>query len=304
MAKRDTAAARKINKIFSDSGLEIGFFARHLQTGTTISRNADALFPTASVFKVPVMAEVYRQAAAGRFALSDRIALEARHKTLSSGVMQTLSDGLSPTIRDLCVLMIIVSDNTATEVLLERIGIDNVNKFIHSLGLNDIHVSFGVHAMFLHAWGLPLDAAFSELWPRSHTLPMDYQSLTFARTPKSTVASARATAELMALLAERKVVSPEASRDMINILRDQTFNNRVARYLPWGKVAHKTGSMRGLRNDAGVIQRSRDDRIAFALCTFDSTPLPGGNSVLLAKRDHRVDDMMARVGRVLWDDFR
>src|SRR5215831_14377422 len=104
MAKPGMAAERKIKKVFASSGLEIGFFARHLQTNATISCNADALFPTASVFKVPVMAEVYRQAAAGRFALSDRIALEARHKTLSSGVMQTLSDGLSPTIRDLCVL--------------------------------------------------------------------------------------------------------------------------------------------------------------------------------------------------------
>ncbi len=294
----------KIQSLFDCSGVDVGFFARHLGSNATISRNPDALFPTASVFKVPVMAEVFHQAELGAFKLTDRIVLEDRHRTLSSGVIQTLSAGLAPTIRDLCVLMTIISDNTATEILLERIGIENVNRFMRSLGLDDIHVSFGVHAMFLHTWGLPKDAPLAELQRRSQVLPMDYQSLTFARTPESTVASARATAELMALLAERKVVTEEASRDMINILRDQMHNNRVARYLPWGKVAHKTGSMRGLRNDAGVIQRSREDRIAFALYTFDDTEIPGGNSALLVKRDHFVDDMMAEVGLALWEGFR
>jgi len=298
------SAESKIQKLFDQSKLEIGFHARHLASGATITRNPDALFPTASVFKVPVMTEVYHQASLGKFSLGDRIALEDRHKTLSSGVIQTLAPGLTPTIRDLCVLMTIISDNTATEILLERIGIENVNRFMRVLGLDDIHVSFGVHQMFLHVWGLSPGAELGEVQRRSHLLPMDYESLTFARTPESTTASARAMSELMAMLAERKIISDDASRDMINILRDQMHNNRVARYLPWGRVAHKTGSMRGLRNDAGVIQRSRDDRIAFALFTFDDTDIPGGNSILLAKRDHLVDDLMAEVGLILWEDFR
>src|SRR5262249_51545525 len=157
-------------------------------------RNPDALFPTASVFKVPVMAEVFHQAELGKFKLTDRIAHEDRHKTLSSGVIQTLSAGLSPTIRDLCVLMTIISDNTATEMLLERIGTENVNAFMRELAIEDIHVNFGVHEMFLHVWGLPKGSPLEEVQRSSRLLPMDYASLAFARTRESTVASARATA--------------------------------------------------------------------------------------------------------------
>ena len=298
------SATEKIESLLDESGLEIGFFARHLATGATIARNPDALFPMASVFKVPVMAEVYRQAAEGRFSLGDRLALEERHKTLSSGVLQALDTGLGLTIRDLCVLMTIISDNTATEMLLEKVGVENVKAFMHSLGLA-IHVNFGVHGMFLHTWHVESGpGSLRELRQKSLVEPMDYESLTFARTSDGTTASARATAQLLSMLAERKLVSEDASRDMTNILRDQMHNNRIARYLPWGKVAHKTGSMRGLRNDAGVMQRARDDRIVFALYTFDAIPIPGGNSVLLADRDHAIDDMMAKVGLVLWEEFR
>lgn len=289
--------------ILGREAIEVGFSALHLPSGEAVEINAAAPFPTASVCKVPIMAEVYRQAREGRFALGDRLRLEEEKKTLTTGVLLTLEPGLQPTIRDLCTLMTIVSDNTATTMLLELVGAERVTASMAALGLTSIRVTMTVHEMFLHAFGLPLDrpVGVPELAEAAQRRPMDYASLTFARTPDNTVASAGDMTRLMALLARRELVDAAASEEMIAILRRQQYSDRVPRYLPWRSVANKTGSMRGLRNDSGIIERGPEDLIAFTLFTFDPTPLPPANSPLLVERNQRVSALMAEVGQALWD---
>ena len=114
----------------------IGVAVKHLGTGEEASFNGDELFPMASVFKVPVIVELYKQVEAGRLSLDDKIMLKEADKVPGSGILRELSEGLGVTIKDLSRLMMILSDNTATDLIVERVGEDNVNATMKGLGLN------------------------------------------------------------------------------------------------------------------------------------------------------------------------
>lgn len=307
---RSSAAAAKIKRLiggatFGRRALDVGFYAKHLESGEVIEVNPDRVFPTASVFKVPVMAEVFRQARAGKFSLEDRLTLADAQKTLTTGILLAFDAGLQPTIRDLAEIMNIVSDNTATTMLVDLVGRENINELMAEIGCPEINVTLNVHEMFLHAWHLPLDRPVSvkRLAHAAGAKPMDYDSLTFDRSSRNTIATARATGRLFEKLARGAVVDRKASREMLEILRRQHFTSRIVKYLPWGSYANKTGSMRGLRNDSGLIWRGQRDRIVYSAYTFDPTPLPANNSELLVRRNEAVDELMGQIGLVLWEKF-
>src|SRR5215510_13870674 len=119
----------------------IGVSARDIKTGEEISINGDRLFPMASVYKIPIMVEVFRQIEAKKFSLDDRIEVGDEHRTLGSGVLTLLSNGLKPTVKDLITLMIVLSDNEATDILLKKVGAENVTAAMRSMGLNNIRVN-------------------------------------------------------------------------------------------------------------------------------------------------------------------
>lgn len=118
----------------------IGVAVRDIRTGEELSINGDRPFPMASVYKVPIMVEVFRQIEAKKFSLGDRIELGDEHRALGSGVLALLSNGLKPTIEDLITLMIVLSDNEATDILLKKVGAENVTATMRSMGLNNIRV--------------------------------------------------------------------------------------------------------------------------------------------------------------------
>ncbi len=295
----------RIEDVIAPLGIEVGFQATHLPTGEVVAIEPHRLFPTASVYKIPVMVEVYRQADAGRFSMSDRMALADAQRIIGSGVLQKLDAGLAPTIRDLVMLMIVVSDNTATHMLQERVGSAAVTQTMRRLGLQDINVSLPMPALFAHGYGLPPEPLpdYGQMLAASRERDMDYGGLAFRRSPENTTASAADMAALCAMILQGKAGSPAACADMLAILRAQQLRDRVPRFLPVGAVANKTGSFRKVRNDAGLILRGEGDAISFALFTHDPTDLPMGNSRVLARRNALVDLAMAEIGGILWDGF-
>lgn len=304
-----TQAASLIDRIAdlaAEEGVEIGFAARHVQSGRSIELNAEDPFPTASVFKVPVMLEVLRQIEEGRLALDQRLELLTEDKTLNTGVLLTLDDGLRPTLRDLMTLMIIISDNTATTMLLNLVGKQAVQDVLLQLGCTDSTVTMNVHEMFLHAWHLPLDrhVGVPELIDAARSRQMDYGSLTFARTRDNTISTAADMARLMAAIAEGGAPSPWVSTEARRILFLTQTTDRVPRYLEYRTVGNKTGTFRGLRNDCGLIVRAPDDEIAYAVFTFDPRPLPLADAQLAARRNTAVAEMMGRIGLILQEEFK
>ena len=282
--------ANEINALLSDPDIEFGISIKHIESKEEINLNPDLIFPTASVFKVPVMVEVFKQSHAGKFSLDDRLELRSEDKTLTTGVLLHLQEGLKPSIRDLMMLMTIVSDNTATSMLMNLVGADNVTQTMHALGLKTISVKMTVHEMFLHAFGIPAqkNVTVKQLAERASKVQMDYDSLTFSRTPENNVSSARDMTSLMEKIFNGEIVDKEACKEMLEILGYQQFNSRIPKYLPWRTVHHKTGTMRGLRNDSGIIFCNSDSHVAFTVYTFDKFVLPLGDKPIICRKESEV----------------
>ena len=224
-----------------------GVAARNLQTGEEVTWQADRAMPTASTFKFPVLVELFAQAEAGMLDLDERVPLLAADQVGGSGVLRDLLPGLQPTLRDLAMLMIVVSDNSATNMLLDRIGGPAaVTSAMQGLGLPSIVV---------------------------------HRRLIFSAAPRGPVAEAAPLdmMRLAALMADESLVSPAASREIRAIMARQHHHDQFPRYLcllPYAddneqprllRVLNKTGSNGGLRADVGLVQVGQSDLIAFSV---------------------------------------
>lgn len=118
----------------------VSLYARNLDSGRDVAINADEPVRTASTIKLPIACAVAKFVADGRHAWSDRLTIRAEDKVSGSGVLADFSDGESISLRDATTLMIIVSDNTATNLILDRVGGDPVNEYLASLGLERTRV--------------------------------------------------------------------------------------------------------------------------------------------------------------------
>lgn len=134
---REKTEAR-LREIVGSTRGAMGLAVVDLKSGERFQVNENFLFPQGSAIKIPIMMEVYKQAGEGRLKLTDQIAVDRAHMVGGSGVLQELGDSTSNlSIRDLCVLMIVVSDNTATNILIDKLGMENINRTIKSLGLKE-----------------------------------------------------------------------------------------------------------------------------------------------------------------------
>jgi beta-lactamase class A len=225
----------------------LGVAARNLETGEEITWQAERSMPTASTFKFPLLFEVFAQAEAGTLNLDERVPLLAQDQVGGSGALRDLLPGLQPTLRDLAMLMIVVSDNSATNMLLERVGGPvAVNAAMKALDLPSIVVN---------------------------------RRLMFSAAPRGPVAEAapQDMMKLAVMLAEGRLVSAEASREMRAIMARQHDHDQFPRYLallPYAedneqprllRVFNKTGAIGGLRADAGLVQVGDERTIAFSL---------------------------------------
>src|SRR5829696_2050943 len=113
---------RALDAILTQSGGELALAAMNLTTGEELARNDQRSMPTASVFKLPLLVEVFRQAEAGALDLDERVTLRAEDVVRGSGILRDFGPGLQPTLRDLAMMMVIVSDNSASNLLLDRVG--------------------------------------------------------------------------------------------------------------------------------------------------------------------------------------
>ncbi|EEF61037.1 beta-lactamase [Pedosphaera parvula Ellin514] len=130
-----TKTETQLQEIISHTRGAMGISVLDLTSNDRFDINAEMVFPQASAIKIPVLMEVYKQAHAGKFSLTDTRRIEKQDKTSGSGILFELGDGtVQMTIHDLCILMILISDNTATNLLIDLVGITNVNQTLNSLG--------------------------------------------------------------------------------------------------------------------------------------------------------------------------
>lgn len=278
----------------------MGVAVRDIATGQMISINGDRPFPMASAYKIPILVEVFRQAEAGKFSLDDRIELTAADRTLGSGVLTLMSPGLNPTIKDLATLMIILSDNQATDILLNKVGAENVTATMRSFGLKNIRVDRTTFEMIRDYLAL-IDAAAEGKTKQQLMNRPQLNTATPERVAKADtdfghvlkdVASPQDMARLLEKIVKGEAASESSCQQMMTILNRQQFNHRLPRYLPEGTgFAHKTGTIASTTNDAGVMF-VRGHAVALVVFTVDKRTGRG-----------EVEEQMGRLARVVYDFF-
>jgi beta-lactamase class A len=194
--------------------------------GAAWQHHGDRKFSAASTVKIPIMVEVYRQIDAGRCALDDRVQLSEADKAPGSGVLLHLHAGIELTLNDLIYLMISISDNTATNMLIRLAGLEAINRTMRELGMTGSNLSRAMR-------GRP---ALAEE-PENYATPNDY-------------------ARAIAAILDGTAASPAACEAMQAMLERQQNARRIARHVPasgqvrWGS---KTGSIPGVTNDVGYV---------------------------------------------------
>lgn len=264
----------------------MGVAAKNLATGETVFVNADVPFPTASVIKVGVMVEVFHQIAEGRLRRADAITLTDAAKVGGSGVLQRMHGGLALTVGDLLDLMMTVSDNTATNLLIARVGTANVDRRLVSHGLTRTRL-------------------FRPTFRDGHPDVFPEEEKEFGLG----VTTPREMARLLELIAEGRVVDRAASEAMIAIMREQAFRTMIPRSLPetdevdvankpgWDSEKHPdaSGVKRHVRGDAAIVTTPRGRYVIaiHARQVADTRWGPDNEAVVLA----------GRISRMVYDAF-
>jgi len=229
-----------IEQRIQKSGADVGIAFRTLDGQTEWYWHADDVFHAASTMKVPVMIELFHQAREGKLKLEDTLLVKNEFHSLVDGSVFKLNpaddseadlykaEGQARTLRQLCELMITVSSNLATNLLIDKLGVENIRASVHALHADGMSVLRGVE-----------------------------DSKAFAAGRNNTT-TARGLSQLLEAIAEGKAVDPDASRQMTEILTRQKFNEAIPAGLPAGTtVAHKTGEVTKGHHDAAIVLATR-----------------------------------------------
>ncbi len=225
---------------------KVFLFAKNLDTGETYGVDPDARVRTASTIKFPIMVEAFAQVAEGKLKWTDEVVLKADRKVQGSGVLQELSDGLRLPVLDAVKLMIVLSDNTATNLVLDVVTADAVNARMEALGLKETRS--------LRKIGGGGESKARDLLDNA-------KKGIGVSTPREMVT-------LLEKVENGEVVSRDASRAMIEILKHQQYHDGIGRTLRDVTVANKTGALDHLRSDVGIVYTTRG-RIAMAITCED-----------------------------------
>ena len=238
-------------------------YARHLPTGREIAIRADEPMNALSVIKIPVMVLAYRDAEAGTLDLDERYRIRPEDLRRGSGLLQTFAPGLEPTWRDLVTQMIVTSDNTATDIMIARLGQERVNEMLSAFGYGRTRLRATTGDLFRRVWVMadPVNAALSHREVFERGFPSDEEAsartFRFEGDPEEWLGSitAREIAGLLARIHNAEVASRASSDEMIAILERQFYGTRLPRYIRFrASVAHKTGDWPPYAgNDVGIL---------------------------------------------------
>lgn len=205
---------------------QISVWYEDLTSGEVHAYNAEQPLIAASVIKLFIMAEAFAQFESGSLRRDEEFAVEPAAKMPSCGALTYLHDGIRVTALDLVTLMIILSDNTATNLLIDRLGIDAINRRIKQIGAEGCRLN---RKLF--------DAEASSRGIENYI-------------------TASGVAKLLRMIWKEELVSPSASREMLAILKNQRLNGKIPFFLDC-PIAHKTGEDSGITHDAAIVLSDR-----------------------------------------------
>ena len=224
-----------------------------------IGVNMDVLYPTASTFKIPLIYALYQMTDRDEISLSKRITIQESDRTPGSGVLQDLDPGLSPTIRDLAVLMTVVSDNEATDLLYNIVGANRIHAALDNLQLTKTRVPMNTRGLLFDYVGLDAnnpEHTYDEAIRRMRADEFNYEGAAWSDKEGSgnDLTTPREMTALCDAIEQGIGLSSSSREGIIDIMKRQKFNERIPAGVPEKiQIAHKTGSIKGVRNDAGIV---------------------------------------------------
>jgi beta-lactamase class A len=238
-------------------------YAKNLATGAEIAIRADVPMNTASVIKIPVMVLAERDADAGRFDLDERYIIRPEDLRRGSGLLQTFAPGLSPTYRDLATQMIITSDNTATDIMIGKVGLDRVNAMLREMGYANTRLLMTTGDLFREVWVMadPNNRSMShrDIFERGFPTGAAMTTRMPAFVADSTKWLGRTTAREISRMLEEietcKVASKRGCDELRAVMRRQFYSSRLPQRIgSRAAIGHKTGDWPPyLGNDVGII---------------------------------------------------
>ena len=274
----------------------VGVVARHLETGKSIEHNADEVFFTASTFKVPILAEMYRQVDAGGLDLSQRVEITDALRVPGSGVLRELGEGIAPTLHDLAMLMIIVSDNLATDIVYHTVGKDDLNRTMADLGLSKTKLPMSCRDLLFSLAGLTVSESLDDFWELSDRVEQGYRGLhpdcDALNEEKSDVSSPADMVRLLETVHNGDFLSEESRDGMLHILKRQKLRSIIPHYLPPDVIAaHKTGGVYSVRCDVGIVWGPSGP---YAVAIMAKRITDGVD----------LDPKLARISRIVYDEMQ
>lgn len=278
-----------------------GIYVKSLDTGEEIAINADREMDTMSDIKIPLLVDVFRQVDAGRLNPADRIVMRTADKRFGTGVLRTLDDGLNLSFHDALMLMIIQSDNTATDMAFARAGgPEHVTRTMHQLGLDSV-IATGTTFDWFRALAEAGDPSYAKLTPAELFTKGFPNKLTDAEVEKFHfegkhpfgLSSARDMGRLLEMIATNKAASTKSCKEMLRLMGMQQMRTRIPKYIEDdANTPHKTGDFPPyIANDVGLIET------------------PAGRVVVVFFSAHHrgfyseLEDAIARMSEQVWDYF-
>jgi len=260
-AQEDVALDAQLKAIAAAHHGEVTLFARNLKTGQTTALKPDELVKTASVIKLGILLDAAEQIRAGKTALDEKLVLEKRNQVAGSGVLTVLDTPLALTLKDTLTLMVVVSDNTATNVAIDRLGLAHINATLRAAGLTQTVLYKKVYV------------------PAQGPMPADQPKFGLGKT------TAREMASIMERLTECRLSldgsAPLAGDGplcgaLLHMLREQQDRNSLPRYIEaldtsehGSAIANKTGALDQVRNDVALIA-TKNGPVVIAAFTWEN----------------------------------
>ena len=289
-AQEDTALTAQLQPLIQVHHGHVALYAHDISSGKTVAINADTPVPTASVIKLTVLFEALKQIQEGKAHFDDKVALTKANQVEGSGVLMFFDAPQTLTLKDVLTMMIIVSDNTATNVAIDYLGLKNIDDRIQWLGLKDTWLYKKVSL------------------PPVGPMPADQKQFGLGKTTAREMAGVMERFATCNLNAPGSTAKPTAQDQQLcdaamHMLKNQFYRNSIPRYLETldttegeSKIANKTGALNQVRNDVGVVF-DKNGPVVISEFTYDNqdeswTP------------DNQAEVLMAKLAKIIIDRWQ
>ena len=289
-AQEDTALEAQLQTLAKAHQGHVTLYAHDLNSGRTVAVNADTPVPTASVIKLTVLFEGLKQIQEGKAHFDDKVTLAKENQVEGSGVLMFFDVPQTLTLKDVLTMMVIVSDNTATNVAIDVLGLKNIDDRIQWLGLKDTWLYKKVSK------------------PPVGPMPADQKQFGLGKTTAREMASIMERFATCNLNAPGSTAKPTAEDENLcaaamHMLKSQFYRNSIPRYLETmdttegeSKIANKTGALDEVRNDVGVVF-AKNGPVVISEFTY-------GNQDKSWTPDNDAEVLLAKLSKVIMDRWQ